>query len=125
MALSFDLRRRVLEAIDDGMDVSAAAATFNVGRRTIYDWFKLREETGDFKRKSGYQKGHSHKIKDLKMFKVFVEKNKYLTQEEMARKWGEENNIMISDSAIFRALKKIGYTSKKNIFLSRSKARKA
>ncbi|WP_375316247.1 hypothetical protein [Wolbachia endosymbiont (group A) of Colletes cunicularius] len=44
---------------------------FKIDRKTIYWWRKRREETGSIKPSSGYQKGHSRKIKYLEpVFKL-------------------------------------------------------
>lgn len=48
---------------------------FKIDRKTIYWWRKRREETGSIKPFSGYQKGRSHKIKDLDSFVEFLDEN--------------------------------------------------
>jgi len=46
---SYDLRRKVIEAIElDGMKRSYASKTFRISRNTINLWFRRRAETGDF-----------------------------------------------------------------------------
>ena len=40
---SYDLRQKVIEAIDKGMRKSEAARVFNVSRNTIDLWLKRRE----------------------------------------------------------------------------------
>jgi len=112
--LSIDLRERVIKAVDKGMKITEAAKTFNVCRRVIYNWLVLRKKTNNLAPKSGYQKGHSHKVKDWDQFKVFVEANKQYTIKDMAIKWQELINVTVSKTVIQRALKKIDYTSKKN-----------
>ena len=114
MAYSTDLRERVISAIDNGTAVIATAKTFRVCIRVIYNWLKLRKETNSLKPKTGYQKGHSHKIKDWDRFKIFVETNKFCTIPAMAKKWEQCTGDSISESVIQRGLKKINYTSKKN-----------
>ena len=63
-AYSYDLRIKVIEALDQGMKKTEASRTFNLSRNTIDLWLKKRELTGDYKAKKGYQRGHSHKIVD-------------------------------------------------------------
>ena len=47
-AISMDLRKRVAAALDQRTDtISAIARRFKVSRRWIYDFIKLRKETGD------------------------------------------------------------------------------
>ena len=45
---SYDLRRKVIEAIElNGMKCCEASAAFNISRNTINTWFQRRAETGD------------------------------------------------------------------------------
>ena len=118
--LSIDLRERVIAAVESGMRPTQAAKTFNVSRRVIYNWLDLRSKTNSLAPKSGYQKGHSHKVTDWESFKIFVETNKHRTVKGMIVEWQKANNKIISESAMERSLKKIDYTSKKNIWLHRS-----
>lgn len=120
MALSIDLRKRVIAAVDGGMRVSDAAKSFQVGRKSIYRWLDLRKETNSLEPKAGYQKGHSHKITDWEQFREFAKTNRNLTSAKMAIEWEKITNVQISDTVIQRALKKIGYTSKKNFWIQRS-----
>lgn len=125
MALSVDLRERVIAAIEGGMRVVNAAKTFKIGRRSIYRWLDLRNETNSLVPKTGYQKGHSHKITDWEKFKIFAEENRESSSSQMARKWNMLTGSDASDNVILKALKKIGYTSKKNFWVYRSQCRKA
>lgn len=124
MPYSVDLRKRVISAIDEGMRPSHAAKTFKVCRKAIYNWLDLREETNSLAPKTGYQKGHSHKITDWDDFKKFASQNKHLTVKRMTIEWEKINNKTISESAMEKALKKIGYTSKKNFWVYGIKSKK-
>ena len=117
MAFSVDLRTRVIAAIDNGMRITEASKTFKVCRSVIYDWQKLLKATNKLSPKSGYQNGHSHKIANWDQFKVFVEKHKHCASPQMRIEWKKLTDIEMSESAMLRALKKIGYTSKKKLFL--------
>ena len=113
MALSLDLRKRVIESAKEGTRITEASKQFKVSRNAIYDWIKLEKDTGSLEPKFDYQKGHSHKITDWEAFKVFAEKNKERTLKEMTVEWKKEFDVTISASTIRRALKKCNYTSKK------------
>ena len=52
MALSMDLRVRVLTAIDEGLSCCAEAVRFDVGPSTAIRWFGERRATGSFAPKS-------------------------------------------------------------------------
>lgn len=118
---SVDLRKRVITAVDNGLHINVAVTTFMVSRRVVYKWLQLRRETGDLQAKSGYQKGHSHKIKDWDAFTAFANKNRQCTGPQMIVKWHELTGTNMSESAMYDSLKKIGFTSKKNFSLHRSK----
>lgn len=113
MAFSVDLRKRVIAAVDNGMRITDAAKIFKVGRSAIYDWQDLLKTTYSLEPKSGYQKGHSHKITDWDQFKAFAEKHRHCASPQMRTEWKKLTNVDVSESVMLRALKKIGYTSKK------------
>ena len=54
---SYDLRRKVIEAIDGGMGKTQASKIFRISRNTINLWLYKRQETGDYKANDGYQRG--------------------------------------------------------------------
>lgn len=119
MAFNVDLRKRVVSATDDGMSVSEASTIFKVCKRVIYTWLTLREATGNLEPKTGYQKGHSHKITDWDQFKTFVESHYKYTTPKMIIAWEKLTQVKVSESVMRRSLRKIGYTFKKNIWLYR------
>ena len=114
---SYDLRRKVIEAIDGGMGKTEASKIFRISRNTINLWLQRREETGDYLASDGCQRGYGAKITDLEEFKEFARKHGSQTQKEMAQAWTGE----ISDKTIGKALKKIGFTKKKNVRLPRKR----
>lgn len=106
---SYDLRQKVMQAIDKGMRKSEASRVFNLSRNTIDLWLKRREETGNYQASVGYQKGSRHKITDWRKFQEFAQKNGEKTQAEMTQVWEGE----LSRYTISRGLKKINFTRKK------------
>ena len=108
---SYDLRIKVIEAIDGGMGKTQASKIFNISRNTINLWLNKRKQTGDYRAKEGYQQGYGAKITDLDKFREFARKHGSQTQAEMAEAWEEA----ISDQTIGKALKKIGFTRKKKL----------
>jgi len=117
---SLDLRERVMNAVFSGMRPTIAAKTFNVSRRVIYRWKNLLKTTSSLRPKSGFQKGHSHKIIDWEEFKDFIKKHGNLTVKMMIAEWMKFKNQIISESTMERSLKTIGFTSKKKFQLRRS-----
>lgn len=111
---SYDLRMRIIYAVERGEQISKISRIYNVSRETIYQWARLKQVTGDIKAKSGYQKGVNNKIKNLDNFKSFVAENKDKTGIEMAKLWGTD----ISSATIYRYLQKINFSRKKrHIFI--------
>ena len=108
-AYDLDLGRKVVEAVIlNGMKRCEVAEQFNLNRKTVSNWLKRYEITGDIQPSAHNHQGHSHKITDWSAFRVFVRANADKTQKEMAELWPEQ----ISDRTISRALKKIGFTRK-------------
>ena len=89
---SYDLRIKVIEAIDEGMRKTEASKIFKISRNTINLWLQRRKETGDYRGKEGYQQGYGSKITDLEKFKEFAQKHGSQTQEEMAEAWQEKSS---------------------------------
>ena len=108
---SYDLRKKVLDAIDDGMSKTVASKIFKISRNTINLWLARREETGDYRAKVGYQQGYGAKITDLESFREFAQHQASKTQKEMAQAWPEK----ISDVTMGKALKKLNFTRKKKL----------
>lgn len=106
---SYDLRAKVIQAIEQGMKKTAASRVFSLSRNTINLWLKSKEETGDYKAKVGYQKGYQPKIADLEQFREFALQNGKKNQAEMAQAWSGD----ISARTIGKSLNKIGFTQKK------------
>ena len=117
----YDLRIRVIEQVDLGVRIRDIAATFSIHIRTIYSWMNQREVTGNFHPPVGRSERSDRKIKDLEAFREFVIKNPNRTAKEIADDYGG-----ISESTAYRALVKIGFTSKKNKWtLQRKQTRRA
>lgn len=115
---SYDLRKKVIEAIElDGMKRCEASVAFNISRNTINTWFQRRAETGDFYPKVRQKQEKRQKITNWEKFEAFVKENGDKTQAEMAELWEGK----ISERTICRALKKIGFTRKKNLWLPRKR----
>ena len=105
-----ELRTRVMDSIKSGMPILHAAKLFKLSRDTIYKWKKLQEQNGHLNPKSSYQKGHSHCVDNLEVFKEFIEKNKNKTRKELCELWGKK----ISVNILGKYLRKINFTYKKN-----------
>lgn len=119
-AYSYDLRQKVIEAIElDGMKKTEASEVFHVSRNTIHEWLKRKAATGDFQAKSYQPSGGDHAITDWEQFRAFAAKHADKTQAEMAALWEGP----MSQRTISRALKKINFTRKKRRMATKSAMR--
>ena len=115
---SYDLRQKVIQSIElDGMKKSEAAQVYQISRNTINLWLQRKVSTGDYRALPNQPPGNGNKITNWEQFENFVKINGDKTQSDMAKLWSGE----ISKRTISRALKKIGFTRKKNLWLSRTR----
>lgn len=110
-AYSCDLRTRIMEHYAAEKSETLTRRVFSVSRATVYAWLKLKETSGTLNAKFGYQKGRSHKVKDLEKFKSGVEKNTGLTLEGIIKKSAIKMRLMTCS----RAIKKLNITRKKRL----------
>lgn len=115
MPYSLDLREKATAAVDRGEKKFHVSQTFNISRNTLDLWLKRRQETGSVAPKQPVQGGPEPKIKDLDAFKTFAIAHGHLTAQKMAELWPEP----ISDVTIGKALKRIGFTKKKDVWVPR------
>ena len=104
MAYSLDLRKRVVDYVENGGGITKAAALLKVGRATIYRWLR-REDLRATK-----VEHHERKI-DWEALRKDVEENPEARLIERARKFG------VRASAICYAFKKMKITRKKKNFV--------
>ena len=112
-AISMDLRRRVADALDHGAEsVSAVARRFEVSRRWIYQFIKLREETGDIAPRVG-NTGRPRKVTDrqLQKIKERLDEKPDATLDELRRHCRTSGSVM----AVFRVLQAEDITRKKKV----------
>jgi transposase len=118
MPYSVDLRERAVKAVHEGMKKIKVCKVFNIARQTLYSWLCLEKSQGHLNPQTGFQKGHSHGIKDLDEFRDFVAHHGDYTQAEMAEIYS------VGSSTIGRTMKKIGYSRKKRAALMLKEAKK-
>lgn len=108
---SYDLRTKVIQAVESGMRKTEVSRIFKISRNTIDLWLKRKEKIGNYQAIEKYQKGYNPKITDDNEFKEFAQKHGSKTQEEMAEAWKDK----ISARTIGKALKKFNFTRKKRL----------
>jgi transposase len=112
-ALSNDLRRRVLAAVDGGMSCRQAADRFGVSASSAIRWHDRRRREGDFgpkalggDRRSGRLEAHAERILSL------VEEKPDITLGELQARLAEKGTGA-AVSTLWRFFKRHGITRKK------------
>ncbi len=75
---SYDLRQKVIKAIDGGMSKTQVSSIFKISRNTINTWLHRRRETGDIIALTGYQKGYKNNSENLPRLMAVKLKKKWL-----------------------------------------------
>ena len=103
MAHSSDLRKRVVEFIDNGGSKSEASRRFNVGRTAIYRWLNAPDPLT-----CGKPGPRKPRLLDPIALSEHVKAHPDQTLKERARYFG------VSESCVAYGLQRLGYTRKKN-----------
>jgi transposase len=112
MAHSEDLRRRVVKFIRQGGGKAEASRRYEIGLRTIYAWVERGEDQKP--RKPG-PKG-AHKIDMKKLAAMVGPRGTDRMLKEIAKEF------RVDQSAVSRALNRLGVSRKKNQTLRRGEA---
>ena len=95
-AYSQDLRLRVLEAIDGGMNKMQAHRMFRVSRSTIDDWLRLRAEQGHVQVKAPRHTKAGGALGDTERFSAFAARHSGATLKQMAQAWQHQTGQELS-----------------------------
>lgn len=112
MSYNPEFRKFVVSKIKDGMLQSEAMEFFNISRDSIYRWMKKESETGGLE--DSPRKEYKVRKVDSQALLEEVRQNPDATLEELAEKFN------CWPHAIFRRLKKLGITRKKNHAIHRA-----
>lgn len=113
---SVDLRRRVLEYIEETADKTKASQLFKVGIATIYRWIARKKQSGNVE--PSPKKAYKKKIDDQKLI-AYVEQNPDHFLFEIA------THFNTTLQAIFYALQRLKITRKKRLRFTRKETRKS
>lgn len=104
---SNDLRKKVIDLIDGGMQQTEVAKMLSINKSTIFRWYKRYKKEGscDFK---GYNHNKDKIKSDYNKIQKIIDKNPHYTLHMIADIVGN-----ISHQTISNALKKLGYSFKK------------
>lgn len=121
-ALSIDLRRRVVDAVETGMSRRAAARRFGVGVSSAIRWVTQARDLGHLTPGQRGGNRRSHRIDAHKTFILdLVEAEPDLTLAEIAARLDEAFGYRPLPSVVCRFFKRHGITRKKRPRTRRSR----
>jgi transposase len=109
-----ELRARALSFLDSGRSRQEVCDVFKISSKTLFNWIKLRRETGDFHIKERPKVRSSRKL-TAEALSSYLEQNPDSYLKEIGKSFG------VSDTAVFKALEKFGITRKKNTPILRAR----
>ena len=121
MALSMDLRVRVLAAIDEGLSCRAAAVRFGIAPSTAIRWLAQRRATGSFAPRSQGGDMRSRRIEERAADILGLwDARKDISLEEL-RVALAEMGLVVSVAGLHRFFVRRGMTRKKRLAMPSSK----
>ena len=121
MALSMDLRARVLTVIDEGSSCRAAAVRFGIAPSTAIRWRAQQLATGDFAPRPQGGDMRSRRVEERAADILAIwELRKDITLEEL-RAGLAEIGLTVSVSGLHRFFVRRGMTRKKRLLMRSSK----
>jgi len=106
-----------------GKTAAETAAHFVVCQRSVYRWDALEKKQGTLA--SGHRRsGRKSKIVVDKRFEEFAKATAYKTLQAMADYWNQQAEEQVSQMAMCRAVKKLGYTRKKRRIVTKRPVKK-
>jgi len=116
---SQDLRDRVLAAADRGMPTKQVAETFAVSPAWVRRLKQRRRETGETAARKRGSPGVPKIDRDLLV--ALVAEQRDATGPELRDRLAERTGVRVTDSAIYMALKQLGFSYKKRRSTPRSR----
>jgi len=110
---ALDLRRRVVDAIEDGMSARGAAARFSVAPSTAIRWHRCWRETGGLKPAPQGQPPRSKLDEHADFILELLETEKDIALHEVAERLGAERDLRTCPATVWYFLSKRGITHKK------------
>jgi transposase len=113
-ALSDDLRKRVIEAVEGGMLRRAAAERFGIGPSTAIKWVQRWRETGSRAPQRSGGDVRSHRIDAYgAAIMDLVDRTPDITLAEIADHLAHSHGLRVAQSTIWRFFERHGMTYKK------------
>jgi transposase len=118
-AYSMDLRERVLAAVDRGTPREEIVRTLGVSQPTIRKYLRLRRETGSVAPKPPPKRPFSigQSVKHRRALWKQLEEHYDATLEKHCLLWESKQGIKVSISTMSRAIRRLGWTLKKRVWV--------
>ena len=112
-----ELRARAMSSLDSGKSRKDVCEIFDISLKTLFNWIKLRKETGSLDIKER-PKVRSHRKLTRETLVAHLEKHSDQYLKEIAEAFG------VKAPSVFAALKKFGISRKKNDLILRARREK-
>lgn len=119
-ALSLDLRRRIVEAVDHGLSQSEAARRFCVSNKTVGRLLRRRRESGSLQAKPRPGAKRRLATEQHAMLAAQMRQHPHQSLQEHARLWQQEQGQSISDTTLWRTLQRMNWSPKKRVSMPKS-----
>jgi transposase len=127
-AYSMDLRERVLAAVDRGTPRKEIVRTLGVSEPTIRRYLRLRRETGSVAPKPPpppkrtFSIGQS--VEQRRALWKQLEEHDDATLEKHCQLWERKQGVKVSISTMSRAIRRLGWTLKKRVWVPPNETKK-
>lgn len=120
--LSIDLRRRIVDKRADGCSVAEISEQFSVSVRSVHRYCKLQRDHGSICAKKLGKPRVSKLDAHRERIESWINKQPGLTLQELTIRCADELKLSIHHTTLLRALRKWGYSYKKNALRQRTKS---
>lgn len=109
-----ELRRRVVDFVEEGHSHRAAAAHFRVSVKFVNDMVKLKKETGSLAPKpQGHGGGHGKLGAVRGWLERRITEKRDLTLDDLVAELDDVHGITVHRVSVWRVLRELGLTHKK------------
>ena len=115
LALSDDLRRRVVAAVEDGMSCRAVATRFGIAPSTAIKWLQQWRRTGSLQPQPRGGDKRSHRLEShAPEILALVDATPDITLAEIVAHLQQQHGFAVAPSTVWRLLDRHGLSFKKN-----------
>ena len=120
-AYSNDLRERLVRAVAEGQPMSVAARRFGVSTITVKRMVQLQEQTGSLAPRPIPGLPRQIGATQERILRTRLEAAPDATVLEQCAWWAEHQGQVVSEATMWRALRRLGWTHKKNAHSKRTR----